>query len=115
VKDFVEIVASILTIAATIYGVWRWYSRDRGPSPDEELGVATRQSKPAMVFRNPFYWKFNDEQPFCARCYEVDGLAVHLRNSFSRVAMMWNCPQCERSYTALAHEVSLPSNMRSRK
>jgi len=115
VKDFIEIAASIITIALFIYGIWRWYSRERGPSPDEELGAAIKQSKPTMVFRNPFYWKFNDTQPFCARCYEVDGKAVHLQNAFSKVAFIYDCPHCDSSYKALSHEISLPSEMRPRR
>jgi hypothetical protein len=64
VIDFIEVVGSIITIVGFVYGIWRWYSRERGPSPDESLGATMRQSKPAMVFHAPFYWEFNDTQPY---------------------------------------------------
>ncbi|MEJ1361003.1 MAG: hypothetical protein RPU61_13005 [Candidatus Sedimenticola sp. (ex Thyasira tokunagai)] len=38
----------------------------------------TLQIKDAMQFKQPFYYQEDDAVPFCAHCWEVDNLAIHI-------------------------------------
>ena len=36
------------------------------------------ETKKNLTFRNSAYWAEGDSEPFCSRCLEVDGKAIHL-------------------------------------
>jgi hypothetical protein len=114
--EILEIAASIITVISFAFGVWRWNAREQGqPSPDEVLATAVRESRPGLAFRTPFYWAFNDETPFCSRCYEKDGLPIHLRSVRNPVGFLFDCPNCGNEYRPVSHELFLPQDLRSKK
>ena len=36
------------------------------------------QEEQVMTFRKPFFYKDNDEEPYCPKCWEADHKAIHL-------------------------------------
>jgi hypothetical protein len=55
--------------------------------------------KSAMRFKEPFYYQQGDAVPFCPRCCENDGRAVHVIFHYENDAeSRWDCPQCKQEY-----------------
>jgi len=55
--------------------------------------------KREMVFREPFYYRENDQTPHCPSCWEADEKAVHVTFIFERSdATRWDCPYCKHTY-----------------
>ena len=52
-----------------------------------------------LKFQAPFYLTENDNIPLCARCWEVNKLAVHMVNVYKDVKDdRWDCPECKTMY-----------------
>ncbi len=51
----------------------------------------------SLQYRKPFYYKKGDDQPYCARCWDVDRKAVHLvgPTQDSEGNEAFRCPQCK--------------------
>jgi hypothetical protein len=53
------------------------------------------EQKSKMIFRKPFYYVEGDEVPFCPRCYEENGISVHLIGPTKVMAgIRYGCPSC---------------------
>ena len=49
----------------------------------------------ALVFRKPFYYKENDDTPYCPRCWEADRKAIHLNGPIEDMGDHYHfCPVC---------------------
>ena len=55
---------------------------------------AAQQRKP-MVFHAPFYLQDGDKTPFCAVCFEKDGMAIHLERNGGDA---WLCNVCKNGF-----------------
>ena len=65
--------------------------RDRIKALEETLDFAR-----ALRFEAPLYYAPDDQTPFCARCWEVDRRALHLKGDWN--GRRWECYQCEKVY-----------------
>jgi hypothetical protein len=55
--------------------------------------------KTKMTFKQPFYHQEGDSVPFCPRCYEKDGQAVHVVFQFDNgERIRWDCPACKQMF-----------------
>lgn len=50
-----------------------------------------------MKFRKPYYWMEGDDVPFCPKCWEENGKAIHLKGDGGH-SEFWNCAVCETIY-----------------
>ena len=50
----------------------------------------------SLRFEEPFYRAPDDSVPFCARCWEVDRRAIHLKQDWN--GRRWECYQCGKVY-----------------
>lgn len=56
---------------------------------------STGQHSAEMEFRKPFYFKANDEQPFCPICWEKDKTALHLIGPYDAAdGTYFKCSKC---------------------
>lgn len=52
-----------------------------------------------VSFANQFYWKQNDETPFCPRCWETHKQLIHVSPEKARgYDKIRACPECRREY-----------------
>ena len=53
-------------------------------------------TKQKMMFRKPFYFIENDEQPYCSNCWEVNRVTVHLVGPMKvGSGPRYDCPNCK--------------------
>jgi len=57
--------------------------------------------KDEMKFQSPFYFRDDDETPYCGSCFEAKLLAVHVVHSYDNAdgSTDWSCPSCKQHYT----------------
>ena len=65
--------------------------RDQVKALDAALSFAK-----TLRFEAPLYYAPDDKTPFCARCWEVDRRALHLKSDWN--GRRWACYQCEKVY-----------------
>ncbi len=54
--------------------------------------------KNSVTFKHPFYYEEGDNNPLCAKCWEVDHVAVHYPYPFNSAAgPKYTCPNCKHS------------------
>jgi hypothetical protein len=71
---------------------------------DENRALAQRvkeleqalQFSDTLRFEPPFYYATDDRTPFCARCWEADRRAIHLKSDWD--GRRWECYQCSHVY-----------------
>jgi hypothetical protein len=54
--------------------------------------------KSKMIYKKPFYVQEDDDQPFCAVCWETDHKAIHLEGPFGEVdstKRYYTCKVCK--------------------
>ena len=57
------------------------------------------ETKQKMTFRKPFYYQENDPQPYCAKCWEADNIAIHLDGPSPIIAgPRYDCPNCKTMF-----------------
>jgi len=49
-----------------------------------------------LRFESPFYFAGDDKVPYCARCWESDRRAIHLKSDWKD--RRWECYQCGKVY-----------------
>ena len=54
-----------------------------------------------LIWHSGYYWRENDQFPFCPRCWEKEHIAVHLVGS-GKIVNPWSCPNCKSNFTAHA-------------
>jgi hypothetical protein len=65
--------------------------RERVKALEDALGFAK-----TLRFESPLYFAPEDKIPFCARCWEVDRRAIHLKGDWN--GRRWECYQCGKVY-----------------
>lgn len=69
-----------------------------GALQDEQRALKqSLELKPQLVPHKGVYWKRDDPDPWCARCWEVDHRAVHLGRSDVLAGRLLTCPRCGAS------------------
>jgi hypothetical protein len=80
-----ELRMKIIDLAAKLQDVTEELSELR-------LKLALRE---VMTFRDGVYWKDgDDEHPFCPRCFDVEGKAIHMHPDTPH---WWDCKACKTS------------------
>lgn len=73
-------------------------TRSNREMEDQIEGLRSQLRKTSeMNFRPPFYFIDYDSTPYCARCWEVDGLQVHLTDT-KTMGSPWKCASCHAAY-----------------
>ena len=60
--------------------------------------------RPRLVLNRSAYWEWNqskhayEEHPYCTRCFDADGLAIHLQEKplDENERQSYGCPQCKQ-------------------
>lgn len=60
-----------------------------------------------MVFKKPFYFIDGDEVPFCPKCWEADGKAIHMADFGKR----FKCIQCGTVLDSESGSSTLPKSV----
>jgi hypothetical protein len=56
-------------------------------------------TKKAMQFRQPYFWQQGDEIPFCPKCWEGSGKAVHLSTPYQMAGGIGRrCVNCDEIF-----------------
>jgi len=102
-KDIVELVKK----GATLEAQEKIMELREGAIELQEENLALREQvkdlrqqldlKGKMTFKHPYYFMEGDPKPFCAKCWEHDGKAIHLLGDGGH-REFWNCPVCKEVY-----------------
>lgn len=92
-RDNIDLVKQVMSLQSQVQEIQdeNRILRDRAREAEEKLGFAG-----SLEFRAPFYLSKEDPTPFCARCWEVDRRAVHLKEDWN--GRRWECYQCGKVY-----------------
>ncbi len=63
----------------------------------KELEQAAQFAK-GLRFETPFFFATDDPVPYCARCWEGEGKAIHLAGSADWDDKRWECFKCHAVY-----------------
>ena len=61
----------------------------------KELEAALEFAK-SLRFEEPFYFAADDKVPYCARCWEANRRAIHLKSDWG--GRRWECYECGKIY-----------------
>lgn len=92
-------VSSILSSAVVIPQVSEitsamamWEKLSKLETENEKLRAENKFSK-SLFFRNAAYWAEGEKDPYCSRCWEREGRAIHLHQKGNPA--FYNCPNCK--------------------
>lgn len=90
----IELYRKIIELEREIIGL----THEKRESDDEVIRMKILLDKTEeMTWNKPFYYVEGDETPFCAPCWEVNKVQVHLKNT-GKLMFPWKCPICHTGF-----------------
>ncbi len=100
--DNIELVKHVLSLQSQVLEM-----QDENRRQREQVAQLTQMLDFAkqLRFEAPFYVAADDKTPFCARCWEADRRAIHLKGDWK--GKKWECFKCGSIY--LLDDTAKPS------
>jgi hypothetical protein len=91
--DNIDLMKHVLELQAEAAEIYQENARlrTRVTELERELSFAKE-----LRFEAPFYYAPDDKIPFCARCWETDRAAIHLKGDWD--GTRWECFRCTNVY-----------------
>ena len=91
--DNVELLKNVLSLQSQAVDIQieNQALRDKVKALEERLAFAG-----TLRFEPPLYYAGDDGTPYCARCWEADRRAIHLKGAWS--GRRWECYLCGKVY-----------------
>jgi hypothetical protein len=102
--DNIEILKQVLALQSQVFELQAENQalRTKAAEMDRQAQFAK-----TLEFETPFYYAENDKVPFCARCWEAERSAIHLKSDWN--GRRWECYSCKNVY--LLDETARPKIM----
>lgn len=92
----IELYKKIVDLEGDIIGLSRENHQQKLKINDLEEQIQIDQE---MVFKNPFYYRGDDSQPYCQKCWESDKKPIHLHGPDTIEGVVtYYCYNCENTF-----------------